>query len=188
VKTIVAPSTLSGIWSGHRSNLSTRDHPSPSTIRSVWLAGDAGKHIGGGLGCFERSPVRSLRIAPLLGTIATCVLFALSCCPYSIAPPLFTQVPRKPHSRKFVPTTTLTRARNVPKGPGSFLERLRGPESFYFGLLRSWRSRVWYTQGAIEGGFCSDGSAARERLGAVFCCGGAPEGERWAQSIWLKER
>jgi hypothetical protein len=62
--------------------------------------------------------VRSLRIAPLLATIATCVLFALSCCPYSIAPPLFTQVPRKPHSRKFVPTTTLRAQETFRKGLG----------------------------------------------------------------------
>ena len=28
--------------------------------------------------------------------------------------------------------------------------------------------RVWYAQGAVESGFCSDGSAARETRGGVF--------------------
>src|SRR3712207_6558075 len=35
------------------------------------------------------------------------------------------------------------------------------------GLGARERAGVWYAQGAIEGGFCFDGSAARER-GAVF--------------------
>jgi CspA family cold shock protein len=47
------------------------------------------------------------------------------------------------------------------------------------------RAGVWYAQEVIRRWVLfDDGSAARERLGAVFCCCGAPERtERWAQDM-----
>src|SRR5215207_5130803 len=39
--------------------------------------------------------------------------------------------------------------------------------------------RVWYAQGAVEGGFCFDGSAARETRGG-FLLRWSPRKEGWA--------
>ena len=56
-----------------------------------------------------------------------------------------------------------TRARNVPK-KGTWvllIEGLRGPGSYYLGSF-GWGPLAWYALGAIEGGFCFDGSTARK--------------------------